>query len=77
MPNVYAYGVRESNYSDVLLPDEVVRWAGLENHDPEVRIPLPEEGHAVEDSGIRSLTELNDEELWNFHQIADIIEEQL
>lgn len=75
--------------TDSILPAEVVRWAGLEDYNPAVRIPCDHtEGKsgsgkclACEDSETRKvrLSELNDDPYlcWNFTRIAAVVDEQL
>jgi hypothetical protein len=60
------------------LPEQVFKWAGLPDDNPEVSIPLPEswrDEDAPEDATTTiTLAELNDNLAWDFNQIADVIE---
>lgn len=58
-------------YSDKVLCDEVVEWAGLDGSNPEC-------GELSEYGFIHSsLSTLNDKELYNFKQIAEVISRDL
>ena len=61
-------------WADLLLPAVVSEWAGLGLVDnPVVMAGAADDSEPVQ----AALTELNDEWQLNFHQIADLIEEQL
>lgn len=60
----FTHGYEES---DVALPSDVVKVAGLTSNDPEIAVEY----------GVTSLITLNDAHHWTFEQIADIIEKQL
>ena len=66
------YGAN-ADWSGDVLPEAVAAWAGLESCDPEVRVTVPPDGQ----TGLHSLTALNDDYRFNFNQIADLIDEQL
>lgn len=71
---VRAYG---SSEEQSLLPDEVVRWAGLRSSNPTVTVTdvdVLEGTHGPDDR--RSLAALNDHGL-PFDALADLVEEQL
>lgn len=60
--------------NDSSLPNEVMEWAGLKLNDPNVHVVKRDEWAHEEDT---TLTTLNDEDEYDFEQIADIIEEEL
>jgi hypothetical protein len=49
---------------DVILPDEVIDWSGLEDHNPRVTPTL-------------SIAAYNDQKGYSFDQLADLIEKHL
>ena len=60
------------------LPDAVVAWAGLDTNNPVVLVE--DEDEAVDDGVVqyeRELVMLNDDFVWDFPSIADVIEAQL
>lgn len=67
----------ESDANDVVLPPEVVEWAGLAGLDacnPIVRIPCGSPGGTAQKV---ALSELNDQLRWDFKRIAGVIDAQL
>ena len=71
---VMTYGnasVGDYYWSTTSLPSAVTRWAGLSSSDPEVRITS---NHG---EWTTNLTSVNDDEQYDFNQIADLIEAQL
>jgi len=65
--------------ADSVLPLEVRKWAGLPHeHGAYVAVTKRyDEGEETTVFHAPSLTELNDQWQYDFHQIADVIEEQL
>lgn len=76
-----AYGLDEDG-ADLDYPSwEVVRWAGLASRTPKVEAAWDENDWDPEIDDLRVLSigldELNDDRLWSFGEIADVIEDQL
>jgi hypothetical protein len=62
------------NNSNTSLPPAVQAWAGLDQADPIVTEVSSDDFYRF---GRFNLSELNDDEGWDFFQIADVIERQL
>lgn len=71
--SLLTYGNSDGSWSDAVLPQSVVDWAGLEEDDPEVNVP----GDDATEPTRTGLTYVNDELRYNFNQIADLIDAQL
>jgi len=73
------YGRFSMHSADNVLPYEVEQWAGL-THEHGGYVAVSKRYDEGEDTTVfhsPSLTELNDSWAYNFHQIADVIEQQL
>lgn len=73
----YAYHYTDEAGNDVVqeevLPEPVIKWAGLENRDPLARYTFMDDD-GTEGSEFVHLSELNDDYGLSFYQIADCIE---
>lgn len=78
--NVYRYG---PDLEMATLPEEVMRWAGLDKPNPEVDAPEGFINNLGESRTVTTLAEINDNRdeddvpVYDFNVIADIIDAQL
>lgn len=66
----YSYPNDEGESETGLLTEQVIKWSGVEDLDPNVMVPDTYPDYA----GYCGLSGLNDSKLLNFSQIADLIE---